>query len=456
MNTRSKPVRLLATAAMAVTMTACVSGPAPVQANTAPTASPTPSSTAPQIPGTPAGKQLSWLFEAVPRAPIADDELAGHFTADFLKAVPPAQINQIFADVKGMRLERIVGSDDSQLVARVVAGGTPFEIVIVVDGAGLMTGLQFREPVEAKPAPKSWAEVDKLLRAVSPQTGFLAAELTGKGRCVPAHTIAADRARPLGSMIKLYVLGTVADRIERGAFGWDTQLTIKDELKSLPTGKLQDRPDGSKVSVLEAAKLMISISDNTATDLLIHKVGRKAVERTMRAWGVRAKGNVPLLTTRDLFALKGADYPRLAKRYLSLSPGKRQAYLEQVVARTPLAQIKPWTEPRELDTIEYFASPSDICRAYGHLVRQGDKRVGEALSINDAGLGLDEKQWPTVWFKGGSEAGLSDLSFLARTKTGKTYVVTTMAVDPTAPITDQDGLDQLVVSRAAFTLLTKP
>lgn len=456
MNTRSKPVRLLATAAMAVTMTACVSHPAPVQADTTTAPSSTASPTAPQIPGTPAGKQLSWLFEAVPRAPIADDELAGHFTADFLKAVPATQINQIFAQVKGMRLERILSSGDTQLVARVVVGSTPFEIVVAVNGAGLMNGLQFREPVEAKPAPKSWAEADKLLRAVSPQAGFLAAELTGKGGCVPAHTLAADRARPLGSMVKLYVLGTVADRIKRGAFGWNTQLTIKDELKSLPTGKLQDRPDGSKVSVLEAAKLMISISDNTATDLLIHKVGRKAVERTMRAWGVREKGNVPLLTTRDLFALKGADYPRLAKRYLSLSPGKRRAYLEQVVARTPLSQIKPWTSPRELDTIEYFASPSDICRAYAQLMKQGDKHIGEAMSINDAGIGLDRKRWPTVWFKGGSEAGLSDLGFLARTKAGKTYVVTTMAVDPAAPITEQDTLDQLIVSRAAFTLLTKP
>ena len=98
------------------------------------------------------------------------------------------------------------------------------------------------------------------------------------------HGVAAGEKRPLGSMFKLYVLGTVAERIRSGAFGWDTELTITPELKSLAGGQLQDRPDGSKVTVLEATRLMISISDNTATDLLIHKVGKKAVERTMRAW----------------------------------------------------------------------------------------------------------------------------------------------------------------------------
>lgn len=45
-----------------------------------------------------------------------------------------------------------------------------------------------------------------------------------------------------------------------------------------PTGRLQDEPTGTSVTVAEAADLMIAISDNTATDLLIDLVGRDAVE----------------------------------------------------------------------------------------------------------------------------------------------------------------------------------
>ncbi|MEV0150660.1 MULTISPECIES: serine hydrolase [unclassified Nonomuraea] len=150
----------------------------------------------------------------------------------------------------------------------------------------------------------------------------------------------------------------MAERIASGAFGWDTTLTITPELKSPGSGELRNRPDNSKVSVLEAAKLMISISDNTAADLLIHKAGRKNVERTAWAWGARDKRNMPLLTTRELFVLKGADYPRHTKKYLSLETTGQRMYL--------------------------------------------------ALSINDAGLALDKAQGPSVWFKGGSEPGVHD------------------------------------------------
>ncbi|RVX44032.1 beta-lactamase class A [Nonomuraea polychroma] len=445
MNTPSKPVRILAAAVTAVAMTACAGQAVPAQATMAPA---TATVTAPEIPSTPAGNQLRWLLDAAARPPISESELAQHFSAGFLKSIPPAQINQVLANFTGMRLERLTKSQDRALIARVAAGGTSYEVILSVDAAGLIDGLQFRPP-----APTSWAELDERLSKVAPETGFLAAELTKRGDCRPAHAVARDTARPLGSMFKLYVLGTVAERIKSGAFGWNTRLTITPELKSLPSGELQNRPDYSKVSVLEAAKLMISISDNTATDLLIHKVGRKAVERTMRAWGAHDKRNVPLLTTRELFVLKGADYPRHAKRYLSLGTAQRRAYLDKVVAKTPLSTVRPWTTPRELDTLEWYASPADLCRAYAQLVKLGDQRIGEVMSINDAGLGLDRGEWRTVWYKGGSEPGVLDLSFLARTSGGTSYVVTAMATNPDAPFGEQVGLDLLALVRGAFALV---
>jgi beta-lactamase class A len=450
MHTPSKPARLLAAATVAITvattMATCVSQPV----HAAPTASATGVSAAPAIPDTLAGRQLTWLIDAVNRTPIPDDELARHFSADFLKALPPAQLNESLAAWKGMKAQRVLSSMNQALTVEVSIGAARQNVDVIVDAKGLLVGL-----VPSKTDPKSWAEVDDRMRTASPDSGFLAAELTGNGKCRTVHAIDAGKARPLGSMIKLYVLGTVADQIERGKFGWDSRITITDELKSLPSGVLQDRPDGSKVSVLEAAKLMISISDNTATDLLIHKVGRKAVEQKLRTWGVHDKRNSPLLTTRDLFALKGADYPTHARTYNSLSTAKKRTYLDEVLAKVPLTKIQPWTKPRDLDTVEFYASPKDICRAYAGLVKQGDKRIGEAMSINDAGIGLDKRQWPTVWFKGGSEPGVLDLSFMARTSKGKTYVVTTMAIDPDEPIAQAVQSEQLGVARTAFNLAKK-
>ncbi|MFG2075698.1 serine hydrolase [Nonomuraea maritima] len=444
MNAPSKPVRLLAAASVAITMSACVSAPVTAQA------SPAAAVVGPAIPDSPAGRQLTWILDAVNRTPVPESELKEHFTADFLTNIPPDQINQALAMYAGLRMERIVRNEENSLVARSTVGGVRYDVALSVDGAGLIEGLLFQAV-----APGSWDEIDERLTRIAPQTGFLAAELTGDGRCRPVHEVAAEKSRPLGSMIKLYVLGALAEAVKNGRLSWDTELTITPEPKSLPVGELGGRPDNSKVSVLEAAKLMISISDNTATDLIIHAVGRKAVERTMREWGARDKRNVPLLTTRDLVVLKGADYPRHADRYLRMNDAKQRDYLRRVVAEVPLSQVTLWQEPRALNTVEWFASPTEICRAYAGLVKLGDARIHEVMSINDAGLGLDRTAWPRVWFKGGSEPGLAAMSFLARNASGKSYVVVGVSADPKGSITGLEQLQQPAVARAAFTLAAR-
>ena len=44
--------------------------------------------------------------------------------------------------------------------------------------------------------------------------------------------------------------------------------------------------------------------------------------------------------------------------------------------------------------------------------------MASTLQINDGGVGLDPGQWPTVWYKGGSETGVLTLNYLARTSGG--------------------------------------
>ncbi|MFF3666017.1 serine hydrolase [Microtetraspora malaysiensis] len=445
-----QPVPFLAAAAMAMTMTACAGQAAPVQA--VPIQATAAAVAAPEIPDTPAGRQVRWLLDAIARPPIPESELKEHFADAFLQSIPADQLNQTLTAFTGMRLQELTGSESTKLTAVVEAAGALFDLSLTTDGAGLVDGLLFRPHVT--PAPNDWAELDQRLSTLAPQAGFIAAEVTKDGTCRPVHTVAPDAARPLGSMFKLYVLGAVAERVASGAFRWDTQLTITPELRSLGSGELQNRPDNSKVAVLEAAKLMISISDNTAADLLIHKAGRKNVERTARAWGARDKRDTPFLTTREMFVLKGADYPRHAKKYLSLETAGRRTYLDKVVAKVPLSGITAWTAPRELDTIEWYASPAQVCQAFARLSKLPDKRVGEAMSINDAGLALDKAEWPSVWFKGGSEPGVSDLGFLARTADGRSFVVTTLASDPGTPFdAGRTASEQLGLTRGAFTLV---
>ncbi|MEV0346848.1 serine hydrolase [Nonomuraea sp. NPDC050680] len=406
-----------------------------------------------EIPNTPIGQQLRWLLDAPARAPIGQAELAEHLAPAFLEQIPADKFNQTLAGLRGIQLQKIIGAAPTDLIAHVLVGAHTYKLTFSVDAKGKIDGMLFTEPATPQPSPTSWDELDRRAAKAAARVGFLAAEVKPDGTCRPVHAIAGGQARPLGSMFKLYVLGAVAKKIKQGRFSWDTAMTIKPELKS-PGGQLEGRPDNSQVPVLEAAKLMIGISDNTGADLLLHQAGRTAVEDRVRAWRGQVKRNTPFLTTRELFTLKGADYPRYSKEYLSRDTAGRRDYLSAVVGKLPLSSIIPWAEPRELDTVEWFGSPADICRAYAGLAKSRDKRVGEVMSQSTGGIKLPAKEWPTVWFKGGSEQGVLDLSYLARTPSGRTFMVTAMASDPSSALQEDQVYEELVaLSRGAFAML---
>ncbi len=397
------------------------------------------------IPDTPVGKKLSWYLGALSALPIPAEQINEHFAPSFVKQVPADQINEVSKQLKGLRVVEVQRATETDLVALVESGGNQAKLSMSVDPAGQIAGLLI-SPADA-PTPASWGDVDERLATLAP-SGFLAA---GQD-CKPVHGIEPDRARPLGSMFKLYVLGAVAQEVKAGRLSWGDQLTVTDALKSLPSGELQDRPDGTKVAVKEAAKLMISISDNTATDLLIDRVGKPAVEALIRSWSSNADKNLPLLTTRELFILKGADYPEYAEGFLK-APDRR-AYLDDTVDKVPNSEVEVWTNPREITTIEWFGSPTDMCRALVNLHGLGGPELDEIMGANDAGLGLDRKTWPTVWFKGGSEPGVLTLGFLARSDQNKIGVVVVQAADEKKVIPEvAAATEMLAIVRGSFGLL---
>ena len=207
---------------------------------------------------------------------------------------------------------------------------------------------------------------------------------------------------------------------------------------------------------------MISSSDNTAADLLITLVGRTAVESAAAGSGMADPAlDTPFLTTRELFVLKLDDWPALASRYLALGAAGRQAMLTGTVDRVPLSALHVtaptgWTQPRDIGTLEWFASPADICRVYASLAalsrQPGLAPVASILEINNGSLNLDPRQWSTTWFKGGSEPGVATLNYLATTRTGQSYVVSALAANPSAPIPSTATAQLIGAIKAAFTL----
>jgi beta-lactamase class A len=109
--------------------------------------------------------------------------------------------------------------------------------------------------------------------------------------------------------------GPEAHRIKAAAAGtvhWNQPLTVTAQLKSLPSGELQNEPDGTQISVQDTAAKMISVSDNTAANMLINLVGRPAVEAALTTTGMADPAlDRPFLTTRELFILKLDQWPAL-------------------------------------------------------------------------------------------------------------------------------------------------
>jgi len=256
------------------------------------------------------------------------------------------------------------------------------------------------------------------------------------------HSIDPGTAAPIGAAFKLYVLDALGNAVASGTVHWSQPLTVTAGLKSLPAGELQNEPNGTQISVLDTAAAMTSLSDNTATDMLINLVGRPAVEAALTTTGMTSPAlDRPLLTTREIFVLKLQQWPALATRYITADEPSRRALLASTVDRVPLPAVAAagaWITPRAINRLEYFASATDLCRAYTSLAalarRPGLSPIGQVLSLNDDSLALDPAQWKTTWFKGGSEPGVLTMAYLATTRTGHSYVVTALAENPSQPI----------------------
>ena len=449
------PFLLLAALAVMAGTVACSTAPAHPSATSAPATSP---ATVASLPDTPVGAQARWLFGAVVHPPIPAAAITAHFDKAFLGKVTPAQLNSVLGQVKTLRLDAITVSTAADLMMTVTANGqTQLTVSMSVDSAGLISGLLLLPAGAAAgppPAPTTWAGVDRQVRSVAPEVRMLVAAVNGNA-CRPIQAINAGTSAPLGSAFKLYVLDALARAAASGKVSWNQQLTITSQLKSLPSGELQNEPDGTRVSVRQAADDMISVSDNTAATMLTALVGRTAVEQAATASGMADPGlDVPFLTTRELFVLKLIDWPRLADSYLARNAAGRLAMLTSTIDRVPYstltaANTAAWTAPRDIDSLEWFASPTDICHVYASLATMARQPslapVAAALQINNGGIGLDPSQWRTVWFKGGSEPGVLTLNYLATTRGGQSYVVSVLAENPAAPIAQ---------TAAALTLLS--
>lgn len=325
---------------------------------------------------------LTEMFEG---GPLTADQ----FTPELLAQVPLEQLQAIVDQLKGL-MGTPTGVRTVAPTRYVVVTETHEMAVQMVIGADTaITGIFFSPPVDLG------ASTESLLAGLS--GGDASAYLVMKDGEV-LH--ASNESEPLavGSVFKLGILAVLNDQIAAGERAWADVVTLEEADRSLPTGTLQTFAAGAPLTLHTAAALMISASDNTATDILLRVAGRAAVQDKL---GLER----PPLSTREFFVLKAN--PALLARY-----NEGDATALEAAAGLPLPAAI--TEPHQQGA-EWYLPLTTLCAMMDE--------VG-GLDVMHINPGVAQPgDWDQVAFKGGSEIGVLNLTTRTIAEDGTDYCV---------------------------------
>jgi hypothetical protein len=279
------------------------------------------------------------------------------------------------------------------------------------------------------PADDSPTKLLADFQALPGQKSILIASLGG-GK--PLLSYNADRHLGIGSAFKLYILSTLAHQVATGQRSWSDVVPIA--TLGQTSGASRDWPDGAPMTLHTLATLMISVSDNTATDNLLAAVGRGAVEAEVAASGHSDPALlVPFMSTREMIALKVAGD---VDAYRAADPAGRLAMLK-ATAKTKIdmfAFMKAFTGPPIALDIEWRVSGEDMAKLMRRIRDVDDPTARQIMAVNAAVPDNLRGDWRYIGYKGGSEPGVINLSWLLQDQAGKWHVVTLSWNNPDAPV----------------------
>jgi beta-lactamase class A len=342
------------------------------------------------------------------------------FTDQFLAAVSLSRLQTIVSQVKSQVGDFVRVTGSSSPYTLVMAKGT-VSVAISLDTAGKVQGLRI---LAINPASGSLQET---LESFDELPGTVSYLITRDGETVAARSPGQPLA--VGSSFKLAVLRALRDEIEKGRLAWNQVVELQERWRSLPSGILQDWPAGSSITLETLATLMISLSDNTASDALIDIVGREKVE-------AYAPDSRPLLTTREFFLLKKPENRNTRERYLAADAGERRQILAELEGELPSPDL--FSGEPVAPRIEWFMSTEQLTR----LIRElSDIPL---LSVNSGPA--QPGNWRRVAYKGGSEPGIINMTLYLESAEGTAYTVsvtwnrTEAAIDESRFVTLVQGL----------------
>jgi beta-lactamase class A len=409
------------------------------------TPSPLPA-TAQQAPAAPvASEALKARIAELPALLRGEGDYDAFFAPAFRAAIPKAQFEQIsqqflstYGPVVAVTAVTPLSADAAEVMVQYRDGTAAMRIAVDPAAPHQVVGLRVTGFTGNE---TSTASVVQALAGLHGTTGFALARL-GDGAPQLIEKRNADRPFAIGSAFKLVILAELVRATNAGERKW-TDIVTLDGKTELPGGAYTLSPAGTQVTLRDLAAKMISVSDNSATDILLRTLGRARVEAMLPVVGIAdPAGMRPMLSTLDMFKLKGIRDGELARQWLAVDEAGRRAMVEGALSREPALAISQNLfkdgKPVLIERIEWFASPADLVRVMDWLRRNTAAGPGaEAraiLAINPGVTAATAARWQYVGYKGGSEPGVLSMTLLLQARDGSWYVLSGSWNDPQAAL----------------------
>lgn len=143
----------------------------------------------------------------------------------------------------------------------------------------------------------AWNRVEEVVAAVN-QCGTAGVSLIGPDGATWQHL--GDRVFNPASTLKIPVMVEIYRKLDADELHLDDPWTLTDDVRVGGSGVLNQMRSGAAITLADLLYLMISISDNLATDALITFAGVEAINRTMADLGM--KNSRLAGTLREAFA----------------------------------------------------------------------------------------------------------------------------------------------------------
>ncbi len=155
-------------------------------------------------------------------------------------------------------------------------------------------------PAPAQQADPSAAIDQRIQAAIQGFPGSVSLYATNLDTGV-SYGLRADAPVPTASTIKLPIMVELFAEAEEGRLDWNQKLLLTDQDKVSGSGVLTEFSSGDAFPIRDLMHLMIVVSDNTATNLILDRIGGNAVNLRMAQLGLKQTAVMRKIMQAKLF-----------------------------------------------------------------------------------------------------------------------------------------------------------